>query len=302
VKPRSLWKVSVAASPEADEAIQECLSSVLEQPVSSYTEADTGRVTVSAYLSNRSEFSAARQAAISAQLEGIFKCGLLLRPVRVRFERIRREDWAESWKHHFQPLEIGDQLLLRPSWSKRRPKRGQAVVVLDPGLSFGTGQHPTTRFCLEQLVAARQIGTHQSFLDVGTGSGILAIAAAKLGYARIVAFDNDPDSVRVAAANARQHGVRRRSRLSRMDVGGLAVRESSRFDVICANLIFDLLVQERRRIAGSLAPGGRLVLAGILRSQFPGVCQAYEHLGLKLLARQREGEWESGVFSHDSVG
>ena len=302
MKPRSLWKVSVAANREADEAIQECLSSVLGQPASSYTEADTGRVTVSAYLANRSEFSAARQAAILAQLKRIFQCGLLPRPVQVRFERIRREDWAESWKHHFKPLEIGDRLLLRPSWSRRHPKRGQVAVVLDPGLSFGTGHHPTTRFCLEQLAAARQSGTRQSFLDVGTGSGILAIAAAKLGYARIVAFDNDPDSVRVAAANARQNGVRRQIRLSQMDVDGLGARESGRFDVICANLIFDLLVRDRHRIEGNLAPGGRLILAGILRSQFARVRQSYEHLGLKLLARRREGEWESGAFSHESMG
>src|SRR5439155_23112501 len=101
----------------------------------------------------------------------------------------------------------GLALLLKPSWSRCRARRGQAVVVLDPGLSFGTGQHPTTRFCLEQIVARRTQDRGQSFLDMGTGSGILAIAAAKLGYHPVAAFDVDAHAVRIARANARKNGV-----------------------------------------------------------------------------------------------
>ena len=102
---------------------------------------------------------------------------------KIEIAKVKREDWAESWKRHFHPIEIGKTLLVKPSWSKKRPAKNQAVVILDPGLSFGTGQHPTTSFCLHQIARGRKNGTPRpSFLDIGTGSGILAIAAAKLGY------------------------------------------------------------------------------------------------------------------------
>jgi ribosomal protein L11 methyltransferase len=177
-----------------------------------------------------------------------------------------------------------------------RPSRGQAVVVLDPGLSFGTGQHPTTRFCLEQLVAARKEGNIQSFLDIGTGSGILAIAAAKLGYQPIEAFDFDLDAVRIAQGNARQNGVLREVHLTRKDLTRLPPGSRRQFNIICANLVYDLLLTEQRRILGRLKPGGTLVMAGILSCQFRAVRRVYESAGLKLKARQTENEWESGAF------
>ncbi len=149
---------------------------------------------------------------------------------------MKREDWAESWKRHFKPIEIRvkarpsaarqsasqpPSLLVKPSWSRRRAAKNQAVVILDPGLSFGTGQHPTTAFCLHEIARCRQPGTAQSFLDIGTGSGILAIAAAKLGYAPVQAFDFDPESVRVAGDNARKNRVTGRLKLTRGDLAKL---------------------------------------------------------------------------------
>ena len=118
--------------------------------------------------------------------------------------RIRKldPDWKESWKRHFKPMEIGDALLIKPSWSKKRARKSQKVIVLDPGLSFGTGQHATTSFCLDEIVRLKRSASSprrlQSFLDIGTGSGILAIAAAKMGYAPIYAIDYDSDAVRIA--------------------------------------------------------------------------------------------------------
>ena len=132
--------------------------------------------------------------------------------------RVAREDWSESWKRHFKALEIGPTLLVKPGWVRRRARKGQAVVVLDPGLSFGTGNHPTTEYCLRALAAGRRDGERQSFWDVGTGSGILAIAAAKLGYAPVVAMDFDAEAVRVARENARRNGVLERVSISRRDI------------------------------------------------------------------------------------
>lgn len=302
MRAKALWRVAVTTSAEAGDAVQECLAAMLNHPVSTYTDAETRRTTASVFLARRADLSPSAQAEIRLALRRLRTCGLDPGRVVVRVERIRRENWAESWKHHFKPIEIGDTLLLRPSWSRRRPKSGQAVVTLDPGLSFGTGQHPTTRFCLEQLVAARMGDSAQSFVDIGTGSGILAIAAARLGYVPVVAFDCDPDAVRIAAANARVNSVRRRIQLRRIDLSEFNRGGHGLFDVICANLTFDLLLAERRRILVCLAPRGRLVLAGILHSQFPKVRRAYTEAGLRLIARRREGEWESAAFTRGSGG
>ena len=219
---------------------------------------------------------------------------------------MRREDWAESWKRHFKPLEIGDALLLKPSWEKRQPRKGQAVIILDPGLSFGTGHHATTGFCLRQLVEVRKgrgAGRESrasapalSLLDIGTGSGILAIAAAKLGYSPVRCFDFDPESVRVAKANAAQNDVAHLVKPVRRDLTKLPPASATRYHVVCANLIYDLLIAERDRILSRLRPDGVLVLAGILQTQFAKVERAYRQAGLKLIATEVEKEWQSGAF------
>ncbi len=285
----------MAASPEAEEAVAGVLQGVFEEPAVIHTDVETGKVTVSVFARRRTDVSAARRTALREGLRELKACGLDVGPGRVSVKPIRREDWAESWKRHFKPLEIGSALLIKPSWSRRRPRKGQAVVVLDPGLSFGTGQHPTTRFCLEQLVACRRLGQAQSFLDIGTGSGILAIAAAKLGYAPVEAFDFDAEAVRAARRNALRNGVLRKIRLRSQDLSRLPQR-GRRYDVICANLTSDLLLGEQDRILNRLKPGGMLVLAGILKSQFPAILKAYEAGGLKLVAHRAGKEWESGAF------
>jgi ribosomal protein L11 methyltransferase len=247
---------------------------------------------------------------------------------RIRIQNIPHQDWAESWKRHFKPIEIGHALLIQPSWNKRRPLADQAVVVLDPGLSFGTGHHPTTEFCLRELVAGRGRGQRpsrsmtrdeqqiessdaqttnrarrlmlrlqpRSFLDIGTGSGILAIAAAKLGYRPVHAFDFDPDVLRVARANASANGVSSKIRITRADVTNPPRRLLDNYDVVCANLISTLLIAECRTIAGLVKRAGLLVLAGILKSEFHEVQTAYEPLGFRLVASKTEKEWRSGTF------
>jgi ribosomal protein L11 methyltransferase len=211
--------------------------------------------------------------------------------------RVRQEDWAESWKRHFRPIGISSALLIKPSWSKQRSREGQAVVVLDPGLSFGTGHHPTTAFCLRQLVARRRPRESQSLLDIGTGSGILAIAAAKLGFAPVDAFDNDPEAVRIATANARQNRVSNRIRCFRQDLTRLSSQRPKQYSVVCANLISNLLLTERERILARLQPGGVLIVAGILDSEFAQVQRAYETAGLRLQASQTQKHWRSGAFA-----
>jgi len=291
-----LWKISTVISTEAEEAVTELFEKLFGQPASVYTHQETGRTTASVYVSDSGANINQRRDELIRGLDHIRRCGLEIGSGRVIVKKVRREDWAESWKRHFKPFQVGCALLVKPSWSKRQPARKQAVLVLDPGLSFGTGQHPTTRFCLEELAARRPVGDSRSFLDIGTGSGILAIAAVKLGYSPVECFDFDPEAVRVARANARQNGVADKLRLSRRDLTLLPSSRSPQFDLVCANLIYDLLIDQKARILARLKPGGALVLAGILRTQFPAVRQAYAQAGLKLARSRAEKEWRCGVF------
>ena len=296
MKRIKLWRLSVTTTLEAEDAVTELLGSTFGQPVSSYTDAETREAAVSVYLRQRPGWSRARQAELASALERTAASGLDLGPGKVSIKPIRQEDWAESWKRHFKPLAIGSTLLLKPSWSRRRPRKGQAVVVLDPGLSFGTGRHPTTAFCLQQLVARRRPGEAQSCLDVGAGSGILAIAAAKLGYAPVDAFDCDPQSVRVARANAQRNRVSSRICFRRQDLTRLPRQANRRYSLVCANLVSNLLIAQRQRLLARLRADGVLVVAGILKGEFAQVRRSLSTASLRLLASQTEDEWRSGAF------
>ena len=210
-------------------------------------------------------------------------------------ERVKREDWSESWKKHFSPIEVGDRLLVKPEWDEIEPKLGQAVVTLNPGMSFGTGHHATTLFCLKQLAECMPAGSTKSLLDAGTGSGILAISAAKLGYGPVEAWDYDPVAVEVARRNAEQNALGQVLSFEERDLTKMAPG-GRQFDVICANLISQLLVAEKAKLASWLAPAGRLVLAGILEEQFTEVEAAFCGLGMELIAAESLDEWRSGTF------
>ena len=294
MKRQALWRISISTTPGAEDAVVEMLGAALDRSAMSYLNAETGISTATVYCEVRP--TAGARKTLLAGLAQIKNCGLKTGTGKITVAKIRREDWTESWKRHFKPIEIGDALLVKPSWSRRRPRKNQALVILDPGLSFGTGQHPTTAFCLGEIARRRKIGTQQSFLDIGTGSGILAIAAAKLGYRPVHAFDFDAEAVRVARSNARVNRIQTKLEIEQADVSKLKMRPARKYDLICANLISDLLITERRRIAAQLNRGGMLVLAGILKSEFREVGTAFENLRLKPVSSKKEKEWRSGSF------
>ncbi len=301
-----LWQISVTTTLEAEDAVAELLKSIFGQPASSHFNVETQVSVVSVFTPKKIISPRAVHVKTSAGLKRIKSCGLNIGSGKIKINKVRREDWAESWKRHFKAIEIGDTLLIKPSWIKRPPRKNQVVVILDPGLSFGTGQHATTSFCLHEIVAcsvgaARQQSSHRldavkSFLDIGTGSGILAIAAAKLGYEPVRAFDFDPEAVRVARANARVNHVEGKLKITNDDVTKLPLRPAQKYDLVCANLISNLLIAERRRIVAQLNRGGTLVLAGILKSEFAQVQAAFESFGMELVSSKSEKEWRSGSF------
>lgn len=302
MKPsKPLWRVSVVTTAEAEDAVSELLVSVLGLAAAAYFDLETQKSHVSVFIEQGKFSPTEARKAIAAGLERIKSFELNIGPAKVEIARIKREDWAESWKKHFKPIEIKDRsrspsLLVKPSWSKKRPAKNQAVLILDPGLSFGTGQHPTTSFCLHAIVRCLKTGQTRSFLDIGTGSGILAIAAAKLSYAPVHAFDFDPESVRVARENASKNRVANQIKLTRSDITKLPLHPAKQFDLVCANLISTLLIAERRRIVNRVKPGGALVLAGILAAEFSQVERAFADLKWKLRSSRVENEWRSGAF------
>jgi ribosomal protein L11 methyltransferase len=293
MKAQLLWKLSVTTTASAEEGVSGLFERLFNLPASSYTDAATGKVFVAVYPSVRPQDFRTR---LEQGLADLRRCGVKIGRGSISCCRIARRDWAESWKRHFKPLGVGSRLLVRPPWSRRRARRGQRVVVLNPGLSFGTGQHPTTGFCLGQLAARRHQPANQSFLDLGTGSGILAIAAAKLGYRPVDAVDTDPMAIRTAAVNARRNGVSAKVNLRQCDIARSSPGSWHRYDLVCANLHTPLLLAACDRIAAWLSRTGVLVLAGILKSEFAAVQSRYRRAGLELTASRSEGEWRSGTF------
>ncbi len=170
------------------------------------------------------------------------------------------EDWKFSYRKHFKVEVISPRLVVRPPWESVAPAPGQKVLTLDPGIAFGTGQHPTTRACLDAIDALAAEDAGRTFLDVGCGSGILAIAAALEGFREVRGFDNDPDAVRNANENAAANGLGAlffEGDLSAPDVTAPA-------DVVAANVLAPVLVRFAREVGAFVNPGGRLILSGIL--------------------------------------
>lgn len=203
---------------------------------------------------------------------------------------LEEEDWLEQWKRGFKPLRVGKHLVVAPTWEEIRRNDGDRVIRIDPGQAFGTGHHETTRLCLEWLEAwaGTEGGTSpKSLLDVGTGSGILAIAAALLGFERILALDNDPEAVRVARENLILNGVNDRIELRE----GLVEGVETCYGVVLANIQALPLIEMAPILRQRLERSGKLVLSGILLEQSEAVRNAYEALDIRLCSKVVAREW-----------
>ena len=220
-----------------------------------------------------------------------------LRPIGELETRVVHEaDWAEAWKAHFPVLRVGRRIVIRPTWRRHRSEPEDVVLALDPGMAFGTGLHPTTRLCLagiERLADAGRLARGIArdgaarVLDVGCGSGILSIAAGKLGAGEVVGIDTDPIAVEASIANARRNHLARRLRFRR---GSLPTAEPP-FDIVLANLIAALIVTLARSLREELRPGGVLLASGIFVDREADVAAALAEAGLRVTDRSAEGEW-----------
>lgn len=200
---------------------------------------------------------------------------------------INDEDWAQSWKAHFKPMPVGRRLLISPSWEQQDTAPERELIVLDPGMAFGTGGHETTRLCLECLDRLLEVPLELPLLDLGTGSGILAIAAAKLGVRQIDAVDIDPLAVTVAEENCRINNVSQQVRCSATPLERLP----HGYGIILANILAEELVRMAPDLTARLAAGGSLILSGILGEREQYVKEGFAPFPLRLAASLSDGEW-----------
>jgi len=207
---------------------------------------------------------------------------------------LRRQDWQSFWKLHFQCFDVGRHLNICPDWERDVPvKRGRRRVVIRPGIGFGTGEHFSTRFCLEMIdKICDEEGPPQTMLDVGTGSGILAITAARLGVEQVTAIDNDPQALDDARANLRLNRLSPRVELKQMELREEIL--SGSFDLVCANVFTAVLVDIAPMLTRITAK--HLVLAGIREQETDQVAEAYLACGASEVVRDGDGAWSGLMF------
>lgn len=278
-------EVSVTVESEVAEAAAEVLSRyayrgvVIESGPEGW---NSGPVVVRAYLPADDQLWATRRRVE----EALWHLGQI-RPVPAPiFRTIAEEDWAEAWKEQLTVLRVGQRIVIQPSWLDYSPTSRDIVIQLDPGMAFGTGLHPTTQMCLAAL--EELIGPGMDVLDLGTGSGILAIAAAKLGARHVLAVDNDSQAVKVAWDNVATNGVQE---IASVERGSLS-KVSESYDVVVVNILARVIVEMLQKgLATRVRPGGVLIAAGIIAAQAPQVITALEQSTLVLAGRRQEGEW-----------
>jgi ribosomal protein L11 methyltransferase len=214
-------------------------------------------------------------------------------PQAPSFTVVRNEDWAEGWKQHFPTTRISRRLLVRPSWEAFTPQPDDVVIEIDPGMAFGTGTHGTTRLCLEAVAAAFESEVPpRCVLDVGTGSGILAIAAAAYGAEEIVACDIDPEACAIAFENAILNHVDEKISFT---IAPLEELEGS-FDLVLANILAEENIRLADALLARLAPGGRLVLSGILIEKEEMVINAFKSYGLGTPEISHNEDWSCLLY------
>jgi ribosomal protein L11 methyltransferase len=203
-----------------------------------------------------------------------------------RIEILEDRDWSREWMRHYQPMQFGERLWICPSWLE--PPQPDAVnLLLDPGLAFGTGTHPTTAMCLSAV--DRRVRDGQWVVDYGCGSGVLGVAALRLGAGRLLAIDNDPQALTATRANAERNGIARASlHIGPPDDPAVATWEG-RGDLVLANILAGPLAALRDTLCDLLAPGGELVMAGLLDTQAAGLIETYApRLILTVIDQQQE--------------
>lgn len=268
------------------------LLSSLECYFSSYEDRESGAMYLTAY-SETPEGAEELSRQIQKNMPFWSDAGAIFSDVE-RFE-LAKEEWSEVWKKYFHIIHIADNLVIRPSWLEYTALPGQAVVNIDPGMSFGTGQHATTAYCLKVLAREAGKSDYRRILDAGCGSGILAIAAKLLNYPSVTAYDYDPDCVTVTLENMQCNNLTRDD-IEVFTADATSYETAQQFDLACVNILSPVLCAHASRIISWVRPDGLLALAGILTQDFDALSEIFTAAGAIEIDRFTEKEWTSGLF------
>lgn len=268
---------------------------VIEEPFLQERDGDNLVVDLSRPVTMRTFVAASdvNEETIEAIRKALWYIGRMRSVGELRVESRSEEDWANAWKDHYHPVRVGNRVVVRPPWRNYESCRDDVVIELDPGMAFGTGTHPTTRLCMVEL--ENELRPGQRVLDIGTGSGILAIAAMKLGADSVDAVDIEPVSVRSARENRDRNGI---ADDLRIEVGSVGADEpfAGTYDLVLANIIARVLIELSAGVVRHVDTGGILILSGIIEGREADVRACYERQGLQLVRRTQMEDWVTLVY------
>ena len=222
---------------------------------------------------------------VNERLTELKEMGLDLGEAKVEHEKMHEEDWANTWKQYYKPTKVGEKIVVKPIWEEYEAKDGELVVDLDPGMAFGTGTHETTRMCIQSL--EKYVKEDSTVFDVGCGSGILAIAAAKLGAKLAVGVDLDPVAVESSIENVGYNKLKNIEILH----GNLVEVIDGKADIVVANILAEIICILTDDVKRVLKDGGVFITSGIIHDRVDMVCEKLEATGFEVMEKNRDGEW-----------
>ena len=255
---------------------------------------DTSVVTIQVYLPQDEELNG-KLAQLRQELTALQERGVDIAPGEISLGTIADEDWANNWKEYFHTSKIGKRLVIQPSWEDYQAKEDEVIIRLDPGAAFGTGTHPTTLMCLQELEDLVEPG--MEVFDVGTGSGVLSIAAVKLGAAKVRAVDYDGTALHVAEENIAMNGITEQISVGQSD---LWQNVEGKAKLVTANIIADIIIRLFEGLDEHLAEDGVLLTSGIIEDRAEDVRQAAEAHGFKVIKQRETKEWVCMLIKRES--
>jgi len=233
-----------------------------------------------------------------AESEGFIRerLSVLHIPAEIECIGVHEEDWANSWKQYYKPIKTGEKLVIVPEWEEYDPTDGEIVVLMDPGMAFGTGTHETTRLCA--MLLEKYVRPGDRMLDVGCGSGILAICAAKLGAGSCFACDIDPVAVRIAGENAALNQTAQ-VETGVSDLLAQAKKAPGGYHICCANIVADVIIRLSPDIGAFMEPDGVLIVSGIITERAEETVSALKAAGWHLIDERRENGWFAGALKRN---
>jgi len=299
-KNNLFWlKARIETDPIMEDAIIDYLVGVMGASVEQSVDANHPSLCLNAYLKENtpdSETQYTLQNKLKAHLAELAAIFQVEKP-KISWEQLEDQDWSSNWKAHFKPFTITTGLVIAPTWEKYSAAKDEKVIVMDPGMAFGTGHHATTSLTLDFIGQILDSKAEQTVLDVGTGTGILGMGAALFGARRVLGIDNDPEAVRVARDNARLNQLDQVMEVSPEPL----LQLEERFDLIVANIIHDVLITMTDSFHKLLLDGGNLVLSGILHGeQEQNIIRTFTDYGFIFVEQKQQEEWATLHFRKSS--